>query len=378
MERIIKKVLAALLAISLLISTQGVAVKASENYETLITKYYDLINEGNQNEVINLYGDSLKNYVNDFFNNEKNKESHQGIYNVINTEVLYANYISQMDTYVYDDYTYSNVQSYFVKCNMNVYTSDKYYTEGVNYFIFYIGEDLTGDIRIINIEIPYNRTITDNDSDSEDVKLYVTKRNAYLYGGISEYVTDVPAYIDAVKNPSKIRVLYNGSVVERPFAEYLKVVASNEMNTISNTNGARACAMAIKMFAMHFVNTAASGSNYDINDSTQVYKEGVTISTSAKSAVEFVTSYFLLDSYGANFKTFYRTRESNNEYCKKNGGILAQIESNTMGTAGTSWQDILRHYYTRNASVSYYNSHMNYGTLIIASAHTHDWGSGTT
>lgn len=60
------------------------------------------------------------------------------------------------------------------------------------------------------------------------------------------------------------------------------------------------------------------------------------------------------------------------------GGILAQIESNTMGTAGTSWQDILRHYYTRNASVSYYNSHMNYGTLIIASAHTHDWGSGTT
>lgn len=114
MERIIKKVLAALLAISLLISTQGVAVKASENYETLITKYYDLINEGNQNEVINLYGDSLKNYVNDFFNNEKNKESHQGIYNVINTEVLYANYISQMDTYVYDDYTYSNVQSYFV------------------------------------------------------------------------------------------------------------------------------------------------------------------------------------------------------------------------------------------------------------------------
>lgn len=207
-----------------------------------------------------------------------------------------------------------------------------------------------------------------------DVQFYRNVRNAYLYENEIVVASDTPIYIDYVKNPSKIRVLYNGSVKKINFTDYCLTVAANEINTLSSVNGRYAAAMAIKMFAMHYVNSAASGANYDINSSVQVYREGVQISSGAQNAMNDIMNYFLLDYYGANFKTFYRTHESDNSYCKQYGGILAQAEGDAMGASGTSWKDILKYYYTRVSTVNYYNSKMNYGNLIITTQHTHDWG----
>lgn len=275
--------------------------------------------------------------------------------------------------------TYSNTETFFIKCKMKVYSSDKYYTEGNNYFLFNIGISPNGEVKIANIQIPTYNIIEHNDSQISDVRLYKQTRNYYLYGDIpSPFLTDKPAYIDYVKNPSSIRVLYNGSVKSINFKDYCLTVAANEINTLTSTDGLRAGAMAVKMFAMHFIHTAASGSNYDINSTAQKYDENTKISSGAKSAMNYVMDYFLLDSFGANFKTFYRTSESNHSYCKKNGGIFAQTEGDSMGAKGTSWQDILKHYYTRVSNVSYYNSDMNYGSLIITTQHVHDWGYGTT
>lgn len=48
---------------------------------------------------------------------------------------------------------YVEVMSFFVKCNMNVYKTDKYYMEGNNYFEFTLGKESNGNVNILNIEI---------------------------------------------------------------------------------------------------------------------------------------------------------------------------------------------------------------------------------
>ncbi|MBO5283557.1 MAG: hypothetical protein J6B43_10630 [Lachnospiraceae bacterium] len=369
-----------ILLFGLSVSSFTLAVTASESnydYEAVINQYYELVNNGKQYEIPSLYGTGLNNFVADFFDDDKNQETHSGIYNVKNVQILTVQRISDIP-FVFDDefVTYTETENFFVKCNMEVYTSDKYYMQGNNYFLFTVGIDPNGQVKIINIEIPSFHTIKCYDLQTDDILLYEQTRNYFLYGDIPTPTSDTPVYIDYVRNPRQIRVLYNGSVKSVSFSDYCLTVAANEMNTLKNTDGQRAAAMAIKMFAMHFVNSAASGSNYDINSTVQVYKEGVQISAGAQSAMNYVMDYFLLDYYGANFKTFYRTKESDNEYCKQYGGMLAQIEADTMGGNGKSWQEILRYYYTRVSTVTYYNSKMNTGALIIASQHTHDWGGG--
>lgn len=90
-----------------------------------------------------------------------------------------------------------------------------------------------------------------------------------------------------------------------------------------------------------------------------------------------------LGPYGEVFRTFCRKEylvtdaDQAAAYCTSNGGVLSQIGSNNLGTAGMSWQEILRYYYTRVTNIShYYNAQMNYGTLVITTAHTHDWSDG--
>ena len=353
------------------------AFEENEDYTKQINMYYQFVNNGMHEKITELYGKGLTDSVKDFFNNQDNKKNNEGIFNVKNVKILSLINISE-DALDYEDGidTYSNTKMYFVKCYMDVISPDKYYTQGVNYFVFNIGVNTSGEIKIANLEIPSYQLIDKFDDNESDVKLYKETREKYIYGSSSR-LTDVSSYIDVVKNPSTIRVLYNNTVKVVSFKDYCFRVAAKEMNTINNVNGARACAMAIKMFAIHFVNTAASGCNYDIDDKQQVYAEdGTVISSSAKSAVEYVMNYFLLDRYGANFKTFYRSKASISSYCRKNGGILPQIEANAMGTNGSSWQDILKYYYTRVSGTSYYNSYMNYGNLIITTQHTHNWSNG--
>lgn len=374
------KIIAWIMIFCLAFSWSSVPVSAAneQDYEKIINNYYELINNSQYSDICDLYGVELNNFVADFFSNEENAKTHSGIYNVKNAQVLVIQNITAT-AFAYDDgfTTYSDTQTFFVKCDMDVFSSDKYYTEGNNYFLFSIGVNSNGEVKIVNIEIPNYKIIEAYDTQTEDIMAYKQIRNYYIYGDRPAVLSDAPVYIDYVRNPSKIRVLYNGSVKSVTFSDYCLTVAANEMNTLTNIDGQRAAAMAIKMFAIHYVNSAASGSNYDINSTVQVYKEGVTISAGAKNAMNYIMDYFLLDYYGANFKTFYRTSESNSSYCKQYGGILAQKESDSMGAGGKSWKDILRHYYTRVSNVSYYNSQMNMGALIITTQHTHDWGSGT-
>jgi hypothetical protein len=364
-------------------------------YRALITQYYDYVNQGEHENVANLYGNALENYVSPFFDDVNNSQEHAGLYNVESVNISSITLVdSQSNSYSFEDENYTYVNTYFVKCDMDVYSPDKYYTDGYNYFTFYIGMDSNDNLKIANIEIPFYKTINEYDTNSLDVMQYQTKRNTYLYGqqnmvnGLIQPM-EMPLYIDYVHNPSTIRVDLsysntNDSPVSVAFETYCYSVASEEINTLSNLNGARAAAMALKMFAIYKVSSAGSGTNFDIYGDSygQNYNPNYQeedISNIAEQAVLDIYGYFLLDHYGAYFLTPYRTQASNNSHCQQYGGILPQIEANTMGVNGSDWRSILRYYYTKNASVSHYlGSNMNSGTLVFTTTHLHNWGSGGT
>ncbi len=380
-----KRVLVFLATVMLSLSVlPALAVRANgqEYYSDVILQYYDLMNGTNDRAVLDLYGNALREQVQPFFSNEENMTMHEGIYNVIHASVLCITEIDGDVLETIEGESYSDIHTYFVKTYMQVYSSDKYYSQGVNYFTFCLGKDALENICILNIEIPSYTLIETLDADTESVEQYKTQRNSFLYGNTEDsqiaLLSDGPVYRDYVGNPSTIRVLVNGTVKTVDFKTYCKRAAAVEMNSgLNNTDGYRACAMALKMFAIHKIYSAASGANYDITTSQQGYSETKQISTSANNAVEYIHDYFLLDYYGAVFPTFYRTQASNKpQYCVQNGGILPQKEADALA-ASTSWQDVLRYYYTRKSNVQYYNTLMTSGNLFITTSHYHDWRTGT-
>lgn len=70
--------------------------------------------------------------------------------------------------------------------------------------------------------------------------------------------------MDCVENPSKVRVLYNGSVEEVNFRTYMERTAAEFNSGIEGIESYKACAMAAKMYAIHKVLKRAIGLNYDI------------------------------------------------------------------------------------------------------------------
>lgn len=61
--------------------------------------------------------------------------------------------MQQTDAVMDCEEEYVEVMSFFVKCNMNVYKTDKYYMEENNYFEFTLGKESNGNVNILNIEI---------------------------------------------------------------------------------------------------------------------------------------------------------------------------------------------------------------------------------
>lgn len=353
-----------------------------EGFTDLICEYYDDINSGNYMDILNIYSAELQDDMYNFLNNERNRVDHEGIYNVIDVEFDMIEKISSDESTLYNSIYYSKIDKYFVSCYMNVYETDKYYMQGDNYFEFTIGKDENGGVKIANIEIADYNNIKRYVKTSFDQ--YISARNYLIYGeGITSascYAVkpggyDAPVYVDYVDNPANIRVLYNGAVQTVNFKTYLERTVAVECNSgLDDIESYKACAMAVKMYAIHKLLKRAVGYNYDIKvPDDQGYDPDKSLSENARNAVNYIYDYFLLDYYGAVFMTPYRTRVSDSGYCVNNGGIMPQINSET---AGMSWKNKLYYYYTRVENTSYYNNDMNYGALIVTYKHTHDWSAG--
>lgn len=348
---------------------------AKNDSKEVIYEYYDYINNGNPEKIISLYSDYLVDFVAPFFKDENNKKEKSGIYNIIQINDIDISEEPKIKEYIIGDTIYKDVDHFFVKCDMDVEISDKYYRDGANYFEFWIS-NVDNRYTILNIEIPSMSEIKKYDSDKETVDEYIVERSGYIYGKkVATRGVDSPVYIDYVANPYTINVQGYGAV---NFVSYCTTVAACEINTLTTTNGSRAAAMAIKMFSMHCVNNAATGSNYDVTLNQQSYVPGTQISNTASAAISYAMSNFLLDCYGANFRTFYRKQYNSTgaaSYAVYHGGVLSQLGCDSLANANYSWQNILKYYYTRSTSIPYYNSQMNYGDLIICTSHYHDWSN---
>lgn len=387
--KIIKKGIATILTLIIVISFGNNEYILADNYgyideefTNLIYEYYKDINDRNYMDILQIYSTSLQYDVYDFFVNERNRVNHEGIYNVVDVEVDMIEKISSSESVLYNSIYYSKIDKYFVSCYMNVYETDKYYMQGDNYFEFTIGKDENGDVEIVDIEIASYNNIKKYVKTS--FEQYISVRNYLIYGEESDSAScyavrpggyDAPVYVDYVDNPANIRILYNGTVQTIDFKTYLERTVAVECNSgLDGIETYKACAMAVKMYAIHKVLKRAVGYNYDIKvPDDQDYDPNKPLSENAKAAVNYIYDYFLLDYYGAVFMTPYRTKVSDSSYCVNHGGIMPQINSET---AGMSWKDKLYYYYTRIENTSYYNNDMNYGSLIITYKHTHDWSSG--
>lgn len=293
-------------------------------------------------------------------------------------------------------YSYKDVKEYLVKSSMVVDESDKYYRTGINYFKFYIGKDENGTLKICNVKIPNNREIVYYDNSRTDAMEYISYRNELIFNikrndnnSIALAALENPeesVLVDEVCNPIKIRVKmtkYTSNLADEnniavvDFKEYCKVVSYGEISTLHQSEALKACSMAIKMFAYYYVISEGRGQSYDISDVRQVFNPSKTPVQACTNAVEEIYDYFLLDSYGGVFPAFYRrsSASTDGEYCKKNGGILSQLEAEELAS-NYSWRHILEYYYTRVSGISYYNSGMSYGPVIITYSHIHDWSAG--
>ncbi len=352
----------------------------TEEYLDIISKYYEYVNLGKAEKVAELYGDKLQSEVLAFFDNNENRMNKVGLFGVESVKVEKTVETEAADSYAYYGYTYENVKVFFVQCEMNVYESNKYYSEGENYFKIYIGSN-AGKLCIFNLEIPTEHEILSNATSYNEAVSYINNRNQMIFGVSPQQdngrAYDSPIYSRVVGNPTTIRVLLpDGSVDTVNFKTYCKCVAGGEITTLYEMEALEACAMAIKMFAIHSVLRAAGGGGYDITSTAQTYVSSNTGNIRTNYAVDQIYDLFLLDSNGCVFPTFYRKNynSTDGEYCKAGGGILAQLLAEDMAKYDDmTCEDILNHYYKRRTDVTCYNPYMAYGNLIFTTAHQHSF-----
>lgn len=377
--------LVTIIATTTMLVTLPIGVSAAGNtniqeYLDIISRYYEYVNQDEAEKVTELYGDKLQREVLAFFGNNENKRNKEGLFGVETAQIEKVVELEEADYYEYYGYTYSDVKTFFVQCSMNVSESDKYYSDGVNYFKFYIGESL-GRLSVFNLEIPTEHEILSNATAYNDAVSYIDSRNQMIFGvsqqNNNSRAYDSPIYRSVVGNPTTIRVLLSDGTVDTVnFKTYCKCVAGGEITTLYESEALKACAMAIKMFAIHSVLRAAGGGGYDITSTAQTYVPSNTGNSRTNSAVEQIYDLFLLDSNGCVFPTFYRRSYDsvNGNYCKEGGGILAQILAEDMAKYDDmTWTDILKYYYQRKSGVTCYNPDMAYGRLIFTTAHQHSF-----
>lgn len=350
-----------------------------QEYLDIISRYYEYVNGDEAEKVVGLYGDKLQRELITFFGNRANRTSNVGLFGVESVQITKEVEIGESDFYEYYGRTYSDVKIYFVQCQMSVSESNKYYSNGVNYFKFYIGKG-AGDLCIFNLEIPTEYEILSNATSRNEATRYIDYRNQMIFGvnqQCNSMAYDSPIYSSMVANPLTIRVLLpDGSVDTPDFKTYCKCVAGGEITTLHEMEALEACAMAIKMFAIHSVLRAAGGGAYDITSTAQTYIKTNTGNVSTNYAVDQIYNLFLLDSNGCVFPTFYRRNynSTDGEYCIAGGGILAQLLAEDMAKYDEmTWKEILKYYYQRKSEVTCYNPYMAYGSLIFTTAHRHSF-----
>jgi hypothetical protein len=136
---------------------------------------------------------------------------------------------------------------------------------------------------------------------------------------------------------------YTISVVD--FKQYVKHVLPNEWNASWHPESLRAGAMAVKMYAWHWVARGGKWKDADVWDSTcdQVYHPAISY-RSTNEAVDFIWDW-VLSNQDLLTHTSYRAYLHQCESAGLIGSCMGQWESKAMADDGSTWGQVLSFFY---------------------------------
>lgn len=342
MKRIMKIVMVFLLVCNLCVGNICYARTSDEN---VIYKYYELLSEGKQNDVLALLGGEYYSDASVILRNESNKANKIGLYNIKKASIRSIIRIINPNEIPVEFDTYVNAKSvYEVNVDFEVYCENEYIQNGLakRYFILDTNSKIIGCTSIM----------VENNND-----------------GIMTLGYDTPK--KGIKgNPSTIKVLRtkSGTIETVGFYKYCKVVTVNEVGYNWKQDALDACALAIKNYGVARKYTKKYPEfGYDIKDDEydQVYDPKKTAMDKCNQAVSNIWYFFIYDAKDGLFPGFHVHSVAVSPYAKKNGGVVSQIKSRDLANDGKNWKQIVKYFYNRASGTDYYNKDVAVGNISV-------------
>lgn len=313
--------------------------------ENVICKYYELLSEGKQNDVLALLGGEYYSDASVILRNESNKANKIGLYNIKKASIRSIIRIINPNEIPVEFDTYVNAKSvYEVNVDFEVYCENEYIQNGLakRYFILDTNSKIIGCTSIM----------VENDND-----------------GIMTLGYDTPK--KGIKgNPSTIKVLRtnSGTIETVGFYKYCKVVTVNEVGYNWKQDALDACALAIKNLGVARKYTKKYPEfGYDIKDNEydQVYDPKKPAMDKCNQAVSNIWYYFMYDAKDGLFPGFHVHSVDVRAHAKKNGGVVSQIKSRDLANGGKNWKQIVKYFYNRVSGTDYYNNDVAVGNISV-------------
>jgi len=347
---IFEKCVAFLLVFIILIAHYPVVTAdSSDELVELVVSYFDYLNSKDYYAIQSILYESERTEFLNFINDDANRINHIGIFNFKTSNIVS---ITQVLDYidVYNLSQYNDIVNVFsMNCYVSVetYNDSDYLDNGVNSFHLIIVENLIGEFFIFGIARERHPIIFNTQNEN----------------GVRSY--DAPVFDNSLgiwQTPSTINVRNYGTV---DFRNYCNVVTMNEFgNSSYNQDARRAVAMAIKNYGWNRTLVQKYPNyEYDVRETTedQVYNPTNIPTSSVISAVTDIYGYVMLSCDYGLFPGFHCSSSSTNSHATYHGGILSQLEANSLGNSGMSWKDILHYYYDYGS----YNMEMTQGVIRI-------------
>lgn len=332
------------------------AIQVSANNltaEEIIQSYYDDVNSKDINGILNFLGGEYGECAKNIYTDKENVNNYIGIFNISNAEILSIDEVSLSDvsTLELSDFDNEIVSVYKVKVNIKKYQdNNSEFSNGINEIYFILDE---------NNKIIGCQTLTDMPEILENDD------------NIALFSYDAPVTKPS-SNPSTIKVYRTstGKIESVGFKTYCKVVTTCEVGySYWDKAALRACAMAIKNYGIARIKRAKyAGLGYNVKDSTadQVYNPSKTRITQCDNAVDYIWKYYLVSSDSKIFPGFHVKNVNTSSYAAKHKGVLSQEKAQSLASEKNySWKKILKHFYNREAGVTYYNSEVPVGSVSI-------------
>ena len=319
----------------------------------VIRNFLDNINQGEYKKNLSLFSREKYQESYKFYGNLSNVLKHTGIFDIQNVRNISieeeAISLEEYPDLLLNYQKVDKVNIYRARGYLEVYEENDFYHTGIYSFYFVI-DDFNKIVDFVTIE-------------------QLSVRSVSMYSSVNDIpVRGTSANLDSIK-------IYNkstGKTKKIDFKEYIKQVTTCEVGFSGwDAQALRACAMAIKNYSI-FRTKDPRHSEYGAamcsTECCQVYDTSKKLIGKCNEAVDYIWSYFVFCAGRKTFPSFYVNKYVAGVYIKsfarKHGGVLSQNKAQSLAKDNDySWQKIIRYFYNRTTSESYYNSNVPVGNV---------------